>query len=199
MDRHEHETSTLAYYNQQAQEHLRFRGEGVSQYWSQELARFQELLPQGSVLEIGCGTGNEAILLHRLGYDYVGLDLSLGMLSVAQERSPEANFVCQDLRSPGFARPFDGLVAFASLLHLEKDELVPALNTLRQQIRSGGIGLITLKEGEGTEIDSKGRFYSYYNSTELADALDLSGFEILDITLHPEKGHDFLCCFVKNP
>lgn len=90
-------------------------------------------------------------------------------------------------------------MAFASLLHLEKDELVPALNTLRQQIRSGGIGLITLKEGLGTEVDSKGRFYSYYNSTELADALDLSGFEILDITLHPEKGHDFLCCFVKNP
>ncbi len=88
MDRHEHETSTLAYYNQQAQEHLRFRGEGVSQYWSQELAHFQELLPQGSVLEIGCGTGNEAILLRQLGYDYVGLDLSLGMLSIAKSVLP---------------------------------------------------------------------------------------------------------------
>jgi SAM-dependent methyltransferase len=199
MDRHEQEQNTLAYYDHQAQEHLHFRGEGISQYWSVELARFQELLPQGSVLEVGCGTGNEAILLRNMGYDYLGTDLSLGMLSVAQSRCPEANFVCQDLRSLSLDKKFDGLVAIASLLHLEKDEITPALNSLRQQLRSGGIGFLTLKEGENTEIDGKGRFYSYYSPEELAQYLVDSGFDIVDITIHEEKGHNYICCFVENP
>lgn len=199
MDRTEHEESTLAYYNQQAQDHLKFRGEGVSQYWVEELARFHELLPQGSILEIGCGAGNEAILLREMGYDYLGTDISEGMLAIAKSRCPEAIFAQQDLRSLAVFSEFDGLIAIASLLHLEKEELVPALYTLRQQIRPGGIGLITLKEGSGTEVDPKGRFYSYYTPEETAQALDDSGFDIIDITIHPEKGHNFICCFVQNP
>lgn len=199
MSRQEQEENTLDYYNHQAQDHLQFRGEGVSQYWSQELARFQELLPQGSVLEIGCGTGNEAILLQSMGYDYTGLDLSIGMLSIAKHRSPEAKLVCQDLRLSAIDRKFDGLIAIASLLHLEKEELTPALATLRRQLRSDGIALISLKEGQDCEIDSKGRFFSYYSIEELSRHLNDAGFNLIDLTVHPEKYHNFICCFVENP
>lgn len=199
MDRTELERSTLAYYDQQAQEHLKFRGEGVSQYWVEELSKFQELLPEGSVLEVGCGAGNEAILLKQMGYDYLGIDISEGMLAIAKSRCPDGVFAKQDLRSLAVLSEFDGIIAIASLLHLEKDELIPALSTLRHQIRPGGIGLFTLKEGQGTEVDNKGRFYSYYSPEELAEALDAAGFNIIDITIHPEKGHNFICCFVENP
>lgn len=198
MDRTEQETKTLAYYNKQAQEHKEFRGEGISQYWKEELAYFQKLLPQGSVLEIGCGTGNEAILLREMGYDYLGTDISDGMLAIARERCPEATFVCHDFRKPVDFIEFDGILGFASLLHLEKDEMIPTLTTLKQQLSSRGIALFTLKEGEGTEVDAKGRFYSYYSPEELAQILIDSGFNIIDITIHPEKGHNFICCFVEK-
>ena len=199
MDRKEQEKNTLAYYNRDAKEFMAFRGEGISHYWSAELSHFKELLPQGTVLEVGCGIGNEAILLKEMGYDYVGTDISMGMLSVAKARCPESNFVCQDLRLPGFSSEFDGLLAIASLLHLEKDELTPTLSTLRKQLRSGGIGLLTLKEGTGTEVDGKGRFYSYYSANELAQYVINSGFNIIGQTIHEEKGHSFICCFVENP
>lgn len=199
MDRKEQEQQTLAYYDGHAQEFAAFRGEGVSKYWSAELSHFQKLLPTGTVLEVGCGIGNEAIILNEMGYDYVGTDLSMGMLTVAKAHCPEGKFVCQDLRSPGFSSEFDGLIGLASLLHLEKDELTPALTTLRQQLRSGGIGFLTLKEGIGTEVDTKGRFYSYYSPEELAQHILDAGFNLLDQTIHPEKGHDFICMFVQNP
>lgn len=199
MDRLEQEKNTLAYYNKQAQEHREFRGEGVSQYWAEELAYFQELLPRGTVLEIGCGTGNEAVLLKEMGYDYLGTDISEGMLSVAKSRCSDATFVCHDFRVPVESSEFDGILGFASLLHLEKDEIVPTLKTLRKQLRSGGVGLFTLKEGQGTEIDSKGRFYSYYSSEEITKKFVDAGFVVLDATLHQEKVHNFICVFVENP
>jgi len=199
MDRKEQEKNTLSYYNRNAKEFTVFRGEGVSHYWSEELNHFQKLLPKGTVLEVGCGIGNEAILLKEMGYNYVGTDISTGMLSVAKARDPEGNFVCQDLRLPGFSSEFDGLLGFASLLHLEKDELTLALSVLRKQLRSGGVGLLTFKEGIGTEIDGKGRFYSYYSPEELAQHLLDAGFNLTDVTIHEEKGHSFICCFVENP
>lgn len=199
MDRKENEKNTLTYYNNKAQEHKDLRGEGTSQYWTKELSYFQEFLPQGTILEIGCGTGNEAVLLREMGYEYLGTDISEGMLEVAKDRCPDATFVCHDFRVPVKSSDFDGILGFASLLHLEKEEIVPTLKTLRQQLRSGGVGLFTLKEGEGTETDSKGRFYSYYSPEELAQYFDDAGFDIIDITLHQEKGHNFICCFVENP
>ncbi len=199
MDKNEHEKNTLAYYDHHAREFNSFRGEGVSHYWSKELALFQKLLPDGTVLEVGCGIGNEALLLREMGYGYVGTDISLGMLSIAKSRYPEGNFACQDLRVPGLSPKFDGLLAIASLLHLDKAEIVSSLAVLRDQLRQGGIGLITLKEGVGTEVDNKGRFYSYYSVEEMAKCLVEAGFNLLDITLHEEKDHPFICCFIKNP
>lgn len=199
MDRKEQEKNTLAYYNQNAKEFAAFRGEGVSQYWSEQLAHFQELLPEGDILEIGCGIGNEAIILSEMGYHYVGTDISMPMLSVGKTRLSEGNFVCQDFRSPGFSQKFDGLISLASLLHLEKDELTPTLITLRQQLRLGGVGLLALKEGVGTEIDAKGRFYSYYSAEELSQYVIESGFNLIDQTIHRAKGQSYVCCYIQNP
>lgn len=112
---------------------------------------------------------------------------------------PEGNFTCQDLRSLGLSFEFDGLIAIASLLHLEKDELFPTLEKLRKQLRKGGIGLLTLKEGVGTDIDKKGRFYSYYTPEELSRLILDSGLNLLYITIHKEESRPFICCFVQNP
>lgn len=199
MDRKEHEQQTLAYYNQNATEFKKFRGEVVSLYWEEQLKRFKELLPEGTVLEVGCGIGNEAFLLKEMGYDYLGIDISPAMLEVAKSCCPDGEFVCQDFRTLDLPSEFDGLVAFAALLHLEKDEMTPTLITLRKQLRHGGIGLFTLKKGTGTEVDAKGRFYSYYEPEELAKHFLDAGFEIIEQTIHEGKGQIYVCNFVINP
>ncbi|MDF2820654.1 MAG: class SAM-dependent methyltransferase [Clostridiales bacterium] len=56
----------------------------------------------GLVLELGCGTGNLTQLLSQKGYDMIGLDNSLDMLEIAQEKSRDSIssilYLNQDMR-----------------------------------------------------------------------------------------------------
>lgn len=56
-----------------------------------------------AILELGCGTGQFAKMLHDFGYtDYVGIDFSQVAIQSAKERVPDGTFYCENL--------FNGLV-----------------------------------------------------------------------------------------
>lgn len=72
--------------------------------WSRFIDRIfaENGVPKGSlILDAGCGTGQMTVLLAKLGYDMIGVDLSSEMLSVAKARSEENGveplFLCQDM------------------------------------------------------------------------------------------------------
>lgn len=56
---------------------------------------------QGSLLDLGCGTGTLSFLLEEKGFDVIGIDKSEDMLSEAFEKKSENGsdvmFLCQDL------------------------------------------------------------------------------------------------------
>jgi ubiquinone/menaquinone biosynthesis C-methylase UbiE len=58
-------------------------------------AILEQLRPQsrGKYLDVGCGTGNYLAELARQGYAMVGLDVSVGMLGVAREKSATSEFI----------------------------------------------------------------------------------------------------------
>jgi cyclopropane fatty-acyl-phospholipid synthase-like methyltransferase len=49
-----------------------------------------KLAPGSSVLDVGCGTGRHTIELARRGYQVTGVDISMGMLNVAEENARNA-------------------------------------------------------------------------------------------------------------
>jgi ubiquinone/menaquinone biosynthesis C-methylase UbiE len=53
-----------------------------------------------SIIDVGCGTGNHALRLSRLGYEVVGVDISPTMLKIAKEKEKEAKvtFIQGDMR-----------------------------------------------------------------------------------------------------
>ncbi len=54
---------------------------------SESLAVFRETFPSGArLLEVGCGTGDEALALSRLGYRIVATDLSPRMIRLARTK-----------------------------------------------------------------------------------------------------------------
>jgi SAM-dependent methyltransferase len=80
------------------------------EFWSDARQRFTARLGHGDVLEIGSGGGIAAEWLTRSGYQYAGTDVSEGLIRVARERVPGAQFFRQEpagLDFPG--RVFDGL------------------------------------------------------------------------------------------
>jgi len=53
-----------------------------------------------SIIDVGCGTGNHAIRLSRLGYEVTGADISPTMLKIAKEQDKEAKirFIQADMK-----------------------------------------------------------------------------------------------------
>jgi SAM-dependent methyltransferase len=88
------------------------------------LDRFTSLLPAGgSILDIGCGSG-EPIARHLIGSGFAvtGADSSDGMIGMCRARFPEQTWVVSDMRRLALGRTFDGLLAWDSFFHLSHDD-----------------------------------------------------------------------------
>ena len=88
------------------------------------LDRFAGLLPEGgSVLDLGCGTG-EPLARYLLGKNLAvtGVDSSPAMIALCRKRFPGSRFSVADMRTLQLGREFDGLLAWDSLFHLTPDD-----------------------------------------------------------------------------
>src|SRR3954447_11364168 len=74
----------------------------------------QRLLPTGSVLDAGCGTGRVAVELAARGYDVVGVDSDASMLDVARRHDLE--WVLADLATLELDRRFDLIVCAGNVM-----------------------------------------------------------------------------------
>lgn len=120
------------------------------------VAKFKKLLPQGAVLEIGAGGGDDGALLAKAGYDYLGTDASAGMIQVAREAYPDLLFKQCDLYDlADLHRQFDGFWASAVLLHVPKRRIDEALQAISGVTKSGGVGYISLKDGDNEEFEER--------------------------------------------
>lgn len=96
-------------------------------------------LPSGSrILDLGCGTGvPTARQLTEAGHHVTGIDLSAGMLKLCRDNVPSGEFHRMDIadvEAHGLG-PFDGAVAFFSLLMLPRAEIPYALRMLHGRLR----------------------------------------------------------------
>jgi ubiquinone/menaquinone biosynthesis C-methylase UbiE len=100
------------------------------------------------VLEVGCGPGQVGAFVRRLGRRVCGLDLSPAMASLARRRLDAAT--TGDMRSLPFGdATFGGLVAFYSLIHVERSELGAVLREFHRVLAPGGRALFSAHEGDG--------------------------------------------------
>jgi SAM-dependent methyltransferase len=97
----------------------------------------------GSLLDLGCGTGRQAVELSRRGYSVVGFDLSISMLArageEAQEQNQKINFVQGDMREMTFEDAFDGIYCWGSSFgYFEEEKNVHVINRIHKALRQGG-------------------------------------------------------------
>ncbi|TGU45231.1 class I SAM-dependent methyltransferase [bacterium M00.F.Ca.ET.152.01.1.1] len=102
----------------------------------------------GNVLELACGTGRVALPLAELGFNVTGVDLSEGLLSIAERKAAglpiaaqqRLRFVQQDMRDLELGELFEVvLVPFHSFQYLLTSDLqIRALEAIHRHIRPGG-------------------------------------------------------------
>jgi SAM-dependent methyltransferase len=161
------------------------------------LAEWLQYLPDGArLLDLGCGGGQDASDLDRLGYRVVGLDRTSALLSAGRRRYYSLPLVRADLRDLPFqAMSFDGLWAAASLMHLPKPVARRILTDLCRLVRPGGLFAATMTHGVKSRIVTDGwvpgRYFARWKKDELARAVRRAGWTILElrvITNRERKG-----------
>lgn len=86
-------------------------------------AVIEELSDRARILEIGCGTGQFAALLHDRGFrEYRGFDFSSSAIARARKTVPDFDFRVADARDPtAYEGDHDTVVATEVLEHLDDD------------------------------------------------------------------------------
>ncbi|MCH8987039.1 class I SAM-dependent methyltransferase [Patescibacteria group bacterium] len=168
-------------------------------YFRKEFGKFSQLLSKGKILDVGCGWGRDCSLFKSTDYEYTGVDYSKGLLEIARANFPQVKFVEGNILDLPFKEnEFDGFWAAASLLHIPKAKIQEALKELKRITKSGGVGFIALKKGQGEEMSKDERFFAYWQYDEFESVLLKAGFEVLDFIEHPESDKTiWIAFFVK--
>ena len=103
----------------------------------------------GPICDMGCGPGQIARYLHRKGINTLGVDLSPRMVEEAARLNPEIHFHQGDMLSlPDADNSWGGIAAFYCIIHIPREQIVPALAEMKRVLRPGGVLLITFHIGD---------------------------------------------------
>jgi SAM-dependent methyltransferase len=151
------------------------------------LTEWLQHLPAGaSLLDLGCGGGQDVSDLDRRGYRVVGVDRTSALLAAGRRRYGSLPLVRADFRHiPFHTMSFDGLWVAASLMHLPKQDARCILADLCRLVRPGGLFAATVSYGVKSRLVTDGwvpgRYFARWRKDELARAVRRAGWTILEL------------------
>ncbi len=151
------------------------------------------IIPKPKVLELGSGSGRDALYLLTHGFDVTLVDGSAELARIAQKRTGQDVLVMdfQDLDVDAeFDGVFDGVWAAASLLHVPSDKLPGVLKSVERSLRGNGVFVASFKESEHDWIDDLGRYFCAMTETHLTDLIGSCGFGLTAIEKSVGIGSD---------
>lgn len=178
---------TLAAYEQAAEKFRETIPHGPSETMDRWLDRIGEVLPAGaSVLEIGSGTGEDAIELEARGYRVRRTDAARSFVEMIRAdgfAADQLNAITDDLGGP-----YDLVFADAVFLHFDRAELT---SVLRKARRAAAHLAFTTREGVGGEwsnrfLDLPRRFNSWQEQP-LRDLLTETGWTLTSLDHHHSR------------
>lgn len=102
--------------------------------------------------DVGCGPGHLTAMLHDLGLDAFGLDLSPGMVGHARRTHPGLRFDEARMEAlPVEDRTLGGVLAHYSMIHTPPGELPALLAEQARVLAPGGLLLVSFFATEGPE------------------------------------------------
>jgi ubiquinone/menaquinone biosynthesis C-methylase UbiE len=146
------------------------------------------LPPKQKILDIGCGTGNNAIPLAKHKHKVVGIDLSDSMLDLASKREIAGiQYIKMDISKMNFnANSFDNAIADCSLCYLPKSDVLPTLKNIHKVLKQNGLLFLVLQEGKTAEISLPEPLnpklkldVNVMSEKEIYNLLEQSGFKVI--------------------
>jgi ubiquinone/menaquinone biosynthesis C-methylase UbiE len=144
---------------------------------------------RGKICDLGCGPGHVTRFLTQKGADVFGVDISRGMLDSARRITPELEFIQSDMTSLGLADDsLSGIVAFYSIIHIERERVVECLEELRRVLKPDGMMPISFHIGN--EILHRDDLWDtpvsldfvFFQTAEMVQYLERAGFVVNTVT-----------------
>jgi ubiquinone/menaquinone biosynthesis C-methylase UbiE len=153
-------------------------------------APFRELLEKrrggaNRLLDLGCGTGALGPIAASIGWDYTGIDLSRGMLEIAERNaSPGIRYVRASMRELPFpGESFRLCLCIAAIYFLPKqtvkEEVLPEI---RRVLARGGTAELVALNGDGDGLKPRRGetvWLSEFQPNEFEEAASAAGLETL--------------------
>lgn len=172
-----------------------YRKETKTYKWkpSDSVVSFRPILKDISahkVLDLGCGTGRNAIYLGKEGFIVVGIDISKTALQVAEQKIENEDLqnvilVYGDIASLPFpSQHFDAIISINVIHHNKISDIEKMVNEIYRVLRHDGKGLVTVvsdmdyKFGKGRRLEEntyelseeahreKGMIHHFFNELE---------------------------------
>ena len=148
------------------------------------LDRFTALLPPGgSVLDIGCGSG-EPIARHLIGSQFAvtGVDSAPTMIDLCRSRFPSAAWLVADMRELALERRFDGLLAWDSFFHLRPEHQRAMFPVFAAHAAARAALMFTSGPSFGEAIGifaGEPLYHGSLDPAEYRELLDQQGFDVV--------------------
>ncbi len=151
---------------------------------TQWLKHFTSLLPhQGSVLDIGCGAGEPmAGHLIRAGFQLTGVDSSASLIDICRTRFPQQQWLVADMRELSLPQKFDGMLAWNSFFHLQRDEQRRMFPRFAAHAQEDAVLMFTSGTSNGEAIgtfEGQPLYHSSLAPEEYRTLLSDNGFDVM--------------------
>lgn len=149
------------------------------------------------VADVGCGPGHLTAMLHDLGLDAFGFDLSPAMVDHARRAHPALRFDEARMEAlPVKDGELGGLLAHYSMIHTPPGELPALLTEQMRVLAPGGLLLVSFFGTEGSEpvrFDHKVAPAYSWPVEQFAESLAAAGLNTVARLLHdPASERGFL-------
>jgi SAM-dependent methyltransferase len=135
------------------------------------------------ILDCGCGTGHNLVMLRQYGHAF-GIDITWSGLAYAHDRGERRVARASATSLPFAANQFDLITSFDVLYAFDDDVERQALNEMYRVLRPGGqvlinVAALKMLTGNHSVLGGEVRRYS---RRELCEHLQRTGFEVRRIT-----------------
>ncbi len=147
---------TLNYYNTKAKD---FVLSTVDVAFTEIQDKFLKYIPNGGkILDFGCGSGRDTKYFLSKGYDVDATDGSEELCKIASEYTgiQVKQMLFEELDK---VEEYDGIWACASILHVEKKQLLDIMKKIAIATKTGGVVYMSFKYGDFEGIRN-GRFFT---------------------------------------
>jgi cyclopropane fatty-acyl-phospholipid synthase-like methyltransferase len=171
--------------------------------WLDELLR--QLDPGSRVLDLGCASGVPVAVRIAQHHHVTGVDLSVTQIEEAQRKVTEGTFPCADILKVDFPpQHFDAVVSFYTFDHIPREEHPALLAQIYQWLRSEGLLLISVEDGDqpGTVAEWLGvpMYFSHFDAENTKRLVKEAGFSIerTEVVVQVEQRQDIPYLFLQG-